>query len=243
MIDVHFHCLPGVDDGPETWDEAVALCQAAFAEGTERLVATPHVLRDPWINEDPKARAALLAELNERLAGKPEVLPGCEYWFGSDMLELLEEGAASPLTRLNGSRYLLVEFAAGFLPPNAEATVYEAALMGVVPVIAHPERNRVFVAEPQRLARLVGIGAIAQVTAGSLLGEFGRWAKDGAEELLRRGLVHVIASDAHDLARRPARMARVRETVRKLLGAEVEEGLLSANPSAIVADQPLPWRG
>ena len=96
MIEVHFHCLPGLDDGPETWEESVALCRAAVADGAQQIVATPHVLRDRWINDDAVLRGELLARLNRLLGGTPEVLPGCEYWYGSDMLELLEKGTSSP---------------------------------------------------------------------------------------------------------------------------------------------------
>ena len=67
MIEVHFHCLPRVDDGPASWDEAVALCRAAAAEGTTRIVATPHVLRGDWANTNPVARDRLVQALNERL--------------------------------------------------------------------------------------------------------------------------------------------------------------------------------
>src|ERR1035437_5828042 len=75
---LHFHCLPRVDDGPASWDEAVALCRAAAAEGTTRIVATPHVYRDPWINANPVVRDRLVAALNSRLGGSPLVLAGCE---------------------------------------------------------------------------------------------------------------------------------------------------------------------
>ena len=242
MIEVHFHCLPGLDDGPETWDESIALCRAAAAEGTKQIVATTHVLRDRWINDDAALRNELLGQLNRLLGGTPEILPGCEYWFGSDMLELLEVGASGPLTCLNGSRYLLVEFAPDYVPQNAEATLYEVVLMGVTPVIAHPERNRVFGSEPQKLSRLVEMGAVVQVTAGSIAGEFGKWSKDVVEEFFRAGLVHAVASDAHDVTHRPPRLTRAREIVRKQWGAEAEEGLFEANPRAIVANLELPWR-
>lgn len=243
MIEVHFHCLPGLDDGPETWEESVALCRAAAADGAQQIVATPHVLRDSWINDDAVLRGELLARLNRLLGGTPEVLPGCEYWYGSDMLELLEKGASSPLTRLNGSCYLLVEFAPGYVPPNTEAMLHEVLLLGVTPVIAHPERNRVLGSEPQKLGRLVEMGAVVQVTAGSITGEFGKWSRGVADELFRAGLVHVVASDAHDVTLRPPRLTQAREIVRKQWGAEAEDGLFEANPRAIVANQELPWRG
>jgi protein-tyrosine phosphatase len=241
LIDLHFHCLPGIDDGPEAWDEAVEMCREAAAEGTTSIVATPHVLRDGWLNDDVAARDALILRLNTLLGGQPSVLPGCEYWYSSDMVDLVEKGEAGPLTCVNRSRYLLVEFAPGFVPANAEATFHELIVLNVVPVIAHPERNLVFARSPERLASLVVRGALAQLTAGSLLGEFGKLAQSAATEFVGRGLAHVVASDAHSLKVRPPRMAAARERVRKTFGAEVEEGLFEANPNAMVRNAPLPW--
>ena len=110
MIDLHFHCLPGIDDGPDTWEQAVTLCRAAAAEGTTAVVATPHVLRDPWLNEDVATRDALVSRLNGLLLGDPVVLAGCEYFFTSSATELVERGAAGPLVGLNRGKYLLLEF-------------------------------------------------------------------------------------------------------------------------------------
>ncbi len=241
MLDLHFHCLPGIDDGPEGWEAAVALCQAAAAEGTTAIVATPHVLRGVWLNEDPGARDELLLRLNTLLGGTPAVLPGCEYFFGLDVVELWEEGAAGPLTGLNRSRYLLVEFGPGFVPPTAEAAFHELAVLGAVPVVAHPERNLDFARNPARLESLVAKGALLQVTAGSLVGDFGKTAQSFAEDLVSRGLVHLVASDAHSVDRRPPRMTAARERVRRMWGAEVEEGLFEANPKAIVENEGLAW--
>jgi protein-tyrosine phosphatase len=167
------------------------------------------------------------------------VLPGCEYFFGEEVLALLDAGAESPLTRLNGSRHLLVEFPAGRLTRGAEALFHEMLVLGTVPVIAHPERNRVFVEEPARLARLVEIGALVQVTAGSLLGDFGKPVKSAAHDLLRRGLAHVVASDSHSLEHRAPRQAAARELVRRSYGAELEDLLFERNPGAIVRGEAL----
>ena len=88
MIDIHFHALPGIDDGPRSMAEAIALCRRAAAEGTTRIVATPHVLREPWLNEEPGPRAALLAELNLALGGP------ARYHGAWQMRPLLGEGQA-----------------------------------------------------------------------------------------------------------------------------------------------------
>lgn len=241
MIDLHFHCLPGIDDGPEDWEQAVALCRAAAADGTRTLVATPHVLREGWLNEDPAVRDQLVLKLNTLLGGRPSVLAGCEYAFSSDAVELLERGGAGPLTTLNRSRYLLLEFLPGPLPPSTGAILHELGLMDVVPVIAHPERNRRFAGDPARLAKLVARGALVQITAGSLLGDFGYGPYEACEEFFRRGLVHLVASDAHSVSRRPPRLKPARERVRRDWGAEAEAGLFEANPAALLRSEPLPW--
>lgn len=237
MIDIHFHCLPGIDDGPRNWNDAVGLCKAAAADGIDTIVATPHVLRESWVNDDVAHRDSLIDELNRRLGGTPNVVRGCESFYSSDALELCK--ADGPLTRLNDSSYLLVEFPATRLPETAEGVFHELSLVGVRPVIAHPERNLVFATRPEKLQRLVELGAIAQITAGSLTGDFGKAALAAAAELLKRGLVHVIASDAHSLDRRPPRMSAAREKVRQRW-PELETSLFEANPRAIISNQPLP---
>jgi protein-tyrosine phosphatase len=241
VIDLHFHCLPGIDDGPADWAEALELCRLAATEGATTIVATPHVLRDPWWNEDVAARQALVDELNRRLGGAPEIVAGSEVWFTDALVELAEAGERGPFTTLAGSRHLLVEFPPGYVAAQAAAAFHELSVMGIVPVVAHPERNLVFAREPGRLAELVDAGALAQVTAGSLVGEFGRGARAAAEGMVASGLAHFVASDAHDPKRRPPRMAAARERVRKLWGAEVEAGLFDANPAALLADAEPPW--
>ncbi|HUJ12910.1 MAG TPA: CpsB/CapC family capsule biosynthesis tyrosine phosphatase [Thermoanaerobaculia bacterium] len=237
MIDIHFHCLPGIDDGPRDWDEAVALCNAAAEDGVETIVATPHVLRDDWVNDDIAARSALVAELNRRLGGHPTILAGCEYYFSSDAVELCQAG--SPLTMLNGSSYLLLEFPPTRLPESAESVFHELSLIGVRPVIAHPERHLVLAAQPEKLQRLVDLGAIVQVTSASVIGEFGRAAASAALDMLDRGLVHVIASDSHSVNRRPPRMSAAREKIRREWPAEVETALFDTNPRAVIEGRPL----
>jgi len=243
VIDVHFHCLPGIDDGPEGWSEAVALCRAAAAEGTTTLIATPHILRDAWVNNDPVARDQLILKLNTMLGGRPSVLAGCEYLFSADAIELVERGRWGPLTYLNRTRYLLVEFPPGEIPATAEGIFHEFSLLEVIPVVAHPERNRTFAKNPERLEALVEHGAFVQITAGSLLGDFGHGPFAACEEFFRRGLVHLVASDAHSLDHRPPRLAAAREKVRRNWGKAAEAGIFDSNPRALLRSDPLPWTG
>lgn len=239
MIDIHFHCLPGVDDGPRTWDDAVALCRAAAAEGAEQIVATSHVLRGLWPETTPSQLAALTEELNQRLGGMPAVLPGSEYYFSHDMVEVLTAGKS--IVPLGRGRYVLVEFAAHALPPLVDSVFYRAQLEGWTPVIAHPERNAVFQAHPEALDALVTRGARVQLTAGSLTGHFGERARLAALACLARRAVHFVASDSHSLDKRPPRLAESWNLVVSLAGEETAEAVFIENPKAAVEGRALPW--
>lgn len=237
MIDLHFHCLPGIDDGPAEWDDAVALCRRAGDEGTTHIVATPHVLRDYWINDDTNARDELLLKLNDLVGGSPAVLPGCEYYFSSDAIELWERGTHGPLYGLNRSRYLLVELPATTIPRDAEHVLYEFRFAGIVPVIAHPERNLVFAKDPDLLAQFVEAGALTQITAASILNEFGRAALAATDDFFERNLIHIVASDAHNLDRRPPRLAAAYERASEVWGTEAAKRIFETNPARIIANE------
>ena len=124
------------------------------------------------------------------------------------------------------------------IPAGTDAAFHEISLLGVTPVIAHPERSRFFAEAPERLEELVAKGAVVQLTAGSLLGDFGVGSLAACHEFFRRGLVHVVASDAHSLARRPPRMAAARGWVRRSWGKAAETGLFEDNPRALIASNP-----
>lgn len=241
LIDLHFHCLPGIDDGPSDWDEAVALCRAAQGDGATVLVATPHVLRGPWLNDDAGRRDELILKLNTLLGGKPSILAGCEFLFSQDAVELWEQGSGGPLTGLNRTGYLLIEFDGGSPPAQAATIFHEFSLLGVTPVIAHPERSPRLAKDFSLLADLVNRGARVQLTAGAIVGDFGARAAGACRELLRAGLVHLVASDAHSLSSRPPRLSSARERIRRDWGAEVEQGLFELNPAALLEGRPLPW--
>jgi protein-tyrosine phosphatase len=181
--------------------------------------------------------------LNERLEGRPRILSGCEYYYSDEVISLVQKGPTSPLTGLGRGKYLLIEIGPGHVPPSLESVFHELRVLGVHAIVAHAERHPGFARQPERLAELVRKGALVQITAGSLLGDFGRTAQKACEDFFRLGLVHAIASDAHTLAQRPPRMAPARERVRKKWGADAERGLFVENPEAILASRPVPFTG
>jgi protein-tyrosine phosphatase len=239
MIDIHHHCLPDVDDGPREWDEAVGLCAMAREEGVETIVATPHVLRGRWKQFSIPELGQRLDELRSRVGDSPRLLLGSEYFFAHDMVEVLASGQA--IVPLAGSRYVLVELAANAVPPHIEGPLFRMQLEGWVPILAHPERNLVFQTRPDILASLVEAGAKTQITAGSLTGDFGAAARRACEQFLSRGLVHFVATDAHDRKKRPPRVREAIRVLASMAGERIAEALTHRNPLAVVENRPLEY--
>jgi protein-tyrosine phosphatase len=237
VIDVHHHCLPGLDDGPRTLTEAVELVKLAGEEGIETIVATPHVLRGRWQNDSRAVLEDALAALRDACGPTPRLILGSEYFFAHDIAEILQSGKG--IVPLAGSRYILIEFDANNIPPMVEQPLYRMQLDGWIPLIAHPERNTVFQAKPELLASLAALGAKVQVTAASFLGDFGEEARTSAHDYLRRQLVHVVATDAHNVKRRPPRARAAREAVSDLAGSDVAQALFVDNPLAIIEGRSL----
>lgn len=239
MIDVHHHCLPAVDDGPQQMAEAVEMCAMAAEEGIETIVATPHVLRGRWKNTSRRELDARIGELRERTNDTPRLLLGSEYFFSHDVVETLASGHA--IVPLAGSRYVLIELAANAVPPMFEQPLYRMQLDGWTPILAHPERNLVFQHHPQLLAEFIGHGAKTQVTLSSLTGDFGPEAKRIAVDLLRNRMVHFVATDAHNMGKRPPRVTAAAAVLRDLAGEVVAEALMSRNPLCVVEKRPLEY--
>lgn len=201
--DLHCHLLPGLDDGPATHADALALARAIVASGVDRVVATPHV--NHRFPTRPEVIAAAVARLGDALRDEGialEVLPGAEVAAGH--LPDLDAGDLSALV-LGRGPWLLLE------PPTTAEFAYEQAVervldAGLRPLVAHPERCRLFQAAPERLGGLVVRGARLSVTAASLTGHFGRPPQLLAWRLVEEGLVANVASDAHDLRGRPPRL-------------------------------------
>jgi protein-tyrosine phosphatase len=234
MIDIHSHILPGLDDGAASMEEAVAMARCAVAGGIRQMVATPHVKEGQYPNSREKIVDAM-ANLRKVLLKKEVhlfVLPGAEYSLEPDLPSRFSRGEL--MTINNKGRYLLVELPVAFVPDYTASVLYDLQLQGVIPIIAHPERNAVFNRDYARLYELVARGALAQVTAGSLAGLFGQTAAAAARVFLERGYVHFIASDAHASTGRIQYMeTAIREAV-KLLGNEAGMKLAKENPQLAV---------
>jgi protein-tyrosine phosphatase len=240
VIDLHTHILPGLDDGARSLDEAIMLCRHALADGTTTIVATPHSLpRDglPGLRLRPDAVLNGMQHLQRALddAGVAvRLLPGMEMTFEPD----LAVRATRRLT-LNHSRYLLLELPFSVVPAGTGELLFRLQVAGLVPVIAHPERNAVIAHQPALLYDFVSRGCLAQVTAGSLTGAFGRTVQAAAQVLVQSELAQIVASDAHWYPRRPTGLSQAVEVVTRLAGRERAEAMVVGAPKAILEDAPV----
>ncbi len=244
MIDLHVHILPGLDDGPAGWEGALEMARLAAADGITTVTATPHLFARRLVEMsrlNPADRIlAAAAELRSRLkeAGIAlEVAVGCEAPLCPEMLELLKDGR---LLTVNGhGRYLFLEMPDTAIPPATEEVCFQLLSRGLTPILAHPERHPLFREKPERLIRLLHLGCLAQVTAGSITGDFGWRVSRFTRKLLQAGLVRVVASDAHDSRRRPPELSQAAARLRRWLGEAKAQALVLDNPRKILAGEPL----
>ena len=209
MIDLHCHLLPGIDDGAPDLEASVAMARAAVEGGVEAIVATPHV--SGHYPNDPKGFAARVAEVQAALDAASVALrvhTGAEVAF-SMLGDLDEEGLRA--ATLGGGSYLLLEPPYTGPAPFLDRMVFDLQLRGYQVVLAHPERIQAFQRDVDVVERLVDQGVLCSVTAMSAAGRFGKGVQKVTGELLRRGLVHNLASDAHDASYRSPGLAPVLE--------------------------------
>jgi protein-tyrosine phosphatase len=240
VIDLHCHVLPGVDDGPRSLEGSLDLARAAAREGTRTLVATPHVNHRYPTPADTMRKSVERVNGALHEAGIPvEVAPGAE--IAHDTLPRLGEEELRALT-LGGGHSVLLEAPLGAVGPEFEQAFDGLRERGLGVVIAHPERCPSFHRDPDRLGKLVGRGALCSITASAYQGVFGKHVRALAELLLADGLVHDVASDAHDATRRPPalRSALLAADDRLDGVGEIAPWLTDHVPAAILSGEPLP---
>jgi len=236
MIDIHSHILPGLDDGSPDLAESVAMARLAAEAGTTDIVASPH--SDLQFAFDPAVVERKIAEVMEATGGVVRIHYGCDFHVH---YENVQNALASPAKyAINHKNYLLVELSELLNVKTADDILGRLLGAGLVPIITHPERNGVLQSHVQRLDHWVLDGCCLQVTAQSLLGRFGRKARAFSQELLKRGLVHFVASDGHDCKNRPPRLDDAFAWVRDEHSAALAEQLFTLNPAAALEGKRLP---
>jgi protein-tyrosine phosphatase len=245
MIDLHCHLLPGIDDGPDTLEDAIRLARHAVASGIEKSVVTPHILWDRYDNTLAGIREATVrfrAELAARHVPL-EIGYAAEVRVGPDVISLVEEELLPTLGSVDGYRIVLLEFPGSHILPGSDKLVSWLLRHKIRPLIAHPERNREVLRDIDTIAPFVQVGCWLQVTAGSVCGVFGPHCQERARQMLERGWVRVLASDAHGMPARMPELERGRAAAEEIVGAAESWSLVRNRPAAITAGNPGPGEG
>ena len=242
-IDLHCHLVAGVDDGAATENETQHMLELARNDGIGTIVATPHLFSSHSSEKDPAVvfeKVEALVQACSAPDAPVKVVPGAEVFFDSNLFDYLME-FKHHLT-LNHSSYFLLEFPFNFIFHGASDFMYRVMMEGLIPVIAHVERNSVMQRNPRLVYEMAQMGVLCQVNAASFDGYFGEVAEDTARLLLKHNLVHVIASDAHSATERRPEFS---STIARLESEGFQQaGMLAADvPHAIIHDEGVPDTG
>lgn len=233
MIDIHNHLLVGVDDGPSHDDEMMSLLKQAKEQGITGIVLTPHHLHPRFKSNHFENIVQKITQLKQREDIKElgiELYPGQEIRLNGQIYEDIEKGR---ICGINSSQYLLIELPTNELPHYTKSCIYRLQTMGYIPIIVHPERNKVIAKDINLLFELINGGALSQITASSLTGVLGKKIQTTSIRMIEHNLIHFIASDAHHVKTRPFRLAELFKT-RELRCLEEEiEYLLNNNKEMI----------
>ncbi len=234
MIDLHNHILPGIDDGSKDLEQSLAMARLAIADGIHTLTATPHHLNGIYSNPAEairqRVRSFNLILRRENIA--LTVLPGSELHLVPEVVEQLHAGLA--LTIADQGKAALIELPVHTVPLGTETLLEDMLAMDIQPLIAHPERNGELGRHPERLARWVDMGCVAQITGQSCSGRFGPEIRRISETMVRMGLIHVLASDAHRDQRRIPELSSGRAEVERWVGAESARLMTEDHPLELI---------
>ena len=228
MIDIHSHALFGVDDGPETIEGTMRMIEDAVKNGITNLIVTPHA-HHPQYHVDISEIERQVRMISDMISGADIDLvlsTGQEVRIHEHLVQNLLN---NEILTLANSRYLLLELPTQHVPNYTINIIQSLLEEGFVPIIAHPERNKGIAEKPERLERLVRYGALAQVTAGSIAGHFGKNVQKLSIQLIKANLIHAYGSDAHNTDNRPLLFSKGLEVLEKKVDHQAVDILLSNN--------------
>lgn len=217
MIDIHSHIIPGIDDGADTIESSIEMLKVVQADGVKKIFATPHYYRGYYENGYELVKT-YLSDMKNRISKsnpdiKLEILPGQEVFINNYSLELYKEGI---IGTLGDTRYMLIELPFDYLDNKTLDIIYELRLLGVVPIIAHPERYSYIIEKPSSINQLINEGCLFQINSGNIEGGINKQAKKTADILISHGICDFIASDIHNIGIRYSKLSSAYEKIKKI---------------------------
>ena len=247
MIDMHSHILWDMDDGAESQEESLSMAAIALEEGIDTIVATPHCIEEQDLEAFAKRVEERCKSLQKALNDKGislNIIPAAEIYMDPD---ILERPGLDKLT-IGDTHYILVEMPMGEVPKYAEDFLYHLQLKGFTPIIAHPERNRGIIEQPNILARFIDLGSLTQINTGSISGFFGSKVQECARILITHNMGHVLGTDSHSNGRRGPYIKQAVENLCNWLDKNSADKIIYHNPETVLkgdilsVDLPIEYR-
>jgi len=237
VIDLHSHILPGLDDGSANLEESLEMCRIAVNNGITTITATPHMLNERFNVSKEKIfeEIARLVDILKTEKIPLNIEPGSEVRLNADLLPFLDEDRA--MTMGNAGRYILLELPGEILPHGLDKYLFSVQLTGLIPIIAHPERNFEVQSHPEVLEQFVSSGTLLQITAGSLTGLFGSRVQKCATWLLKSNMAHLVGSDAHSADYRTPVLKAAYNLVKRKKGNDEAQNVFITRPEIILAGE------
>ena len=233
-VDIHCHCLPGLDDGPKNIYDSLTLCKSIVDDGISVAIATPHQLGQFDGYNNPTQVRDSVAALNKELENNNialTVMAGGDVRIDERICQLLENDQI--LTLADGQKYILLELPTRIFI-DIEPLITDLSGMGIQAIISHPERQLILSRQYDILPKWLNNSAYLQITAGSLIGEFGQKAHEAAWEFLKMGWVSFVATDAHNIHNRKPQMATAFNNISMRFGHKTAYLLCVENPIRVL---------
>jgi protein-tyrosine phosphatase len=217
------------------------MARIARDDGIRTIVATPHLFRGGHTIEQLNRAGEKLGELRRALTEaniEVVLLAGAEVHISHNLIGEIRKNRKSLV--LNGSAYMFLEFPSEHVYPGVKNLFFDLMSEGIMPIVAHPERNSVLAQNPGLLYDLVSMGAFAQANSGSFTGLYGRQALNAVTRFLQWNLIHFIASDSHGPNSVPPGLSEAVARAESLVGKQGAKALVEDNPCAVIEDREIP---
>lgn len=235
LVDIHCHMLQGVDDGAKTIEETIKMVSMAYKSGIRKIICTPHYHAGRYrpSREKMEQQFALVKKIVEQASDDICLYRGREIYYEQDVLKLLEEGV---LCTLADSNYVLIEFPTEVLYNEMKRALQSLVMGGYAPIVAHAERYDCLLETISRVKELIDGGMYIQVNAFSVTNGQ-RKIKRFIHELIKKELLHFVATDAHDTEYRPPELMHAYDYIAKKYNVQYADELMIHNPERIIKNE------
>lgn len=192
FTDYHSHILPNIDDGIKSIEKAISVLDSYQALGVKQVVFTPHIMEDYPLNNAVSIRSKF-EEFKKSYHGKIKLSLGAEYMLDSQFEKHLKSSDLLPII----DNYLLIETSCTDSPIHFIERLNEIQTKGYFVVLAHPERYTYM--QDDDYKHLKRIGILFQLNLLSMVGTYGKKAKQKAKMLLHSDCYSFIGTDIHNL--------------------------------------------